>query len=176
MKNCKVSLWTVFFFSWNFQAGFLTINDVWHLVIILSVSKLHLLRVAAPSPEKGKKERGSVYKRLVWIIFCDITPFARKYNNYYNSFSLPARSILSFKAARWLKINNEKHTQPHSKMAVRLLTSEMEEKHMYTAALSQVCGESHVHVCIIEVSILDMRIENILYCLMNLLDQEYYPW
>lgn len=61
-------------------------------------------------------------------------------------------------------------------MAVRLLTSEMEEKHMYTAALSQVCGESHVHVCIIEVSILDMRIENILYCLMNRLDQEYYPW
>ena len=61
-------------------------------------------------------------------------------------------------------------------MAVRLLTSEMEETYMYRAALSQVCEESYVHVCIIEVSILDMRIENILYCLMNLLDQEYHPW
>lgn len=61
-------------------------------------------------------------------------------------------------------------------MVVRLLTSEMEETYMYRAALSQVCEESHVHVCIIEVSILDMRIENILHCLMNLLDQEYHPW
>lgn len=61
-------------------------------------------------------------------------------------------------------------------MVVRLLTSEMEETYMYRAALSQVCEESHVHVCIIEVSILDMRIENILYCFMNPLDQEYHPW
>ena len=61
-------------------------------------------------------------------------------------------------------------------MAVRFLTSEMEETYIYRAALSQVWGKSHVHVCIIEVSILDMRIENILYRLMNLLDQEYYPW
>ena len=144
-------------------------------MIILSVSKLHLLLVAAPSPEKGKRREGASTKGWYESFFCDITPFARKYNNYYNSFSLAARSILSFKAAHWLKINNEKHTQPHSKMAVRLLTSEMEETYMYRAALSQVCGESHVHVCIIEVSILDMRIENILYCLMNLLDQEYYP-
>ena len=30
-------------------------------------------------------------------------------------------------------------------MAVRLLTSEVEETYMYKAALSQVCGESHVH-------------------------------
>ena len=145
-------------------------------MIILSVSKLHLLRVATPYSRERKKGERERLQRLVWIIFCHITPFARKYNNHYNSFSLAARSILSFKAAHWLKINNEKHTQPQSKMAVRFLTSEMEETFMYRAALSQVCGESHVHVCIIEVSILDMRIENILYCLMNLLDQEYYPW
>jgi len=54
-------------------------------------------------------------------------------------------------------------------MAVRLLTSEMEEKYMYMygAALNQVCGKSQVHVCIIEVSNMDMRIENILYQLFN---------
>ena len=86
---------------------------------------------------------------------------------------MATHSILSFRGSRWLV--NEKHTQPHRKMAVRLFTSEMEEKDMYGAALNQVCGKSQVHVSIIEVSILDMRIQNILCRLMNLLDQGYYP-
>lgn len=101
--NCKISLWTVFFFSWIFQAGFLTINDIWHLVIILSVSKLHLLRVATPSSWERKQGERECLQKAGMNHFCDITPFARTYN--YNSFSLAAHSILSLRGSpirlRW---------------------------------------------------------------------------